>query len=369
MSSPIPVLFCLPGLHRVSRGAEIAFESVAEQLARSPGFDVTLIGSGQARADRAYRFLHAPCVTRDRFERWPSLPIFRSDCHYEEFTFVPGFLRHFDPSNYAVVVTCSYPFLNWAIRLRKLHRARPVHVFVTQNGDWPLHRRNSEYRLFDCDALVCTNPDYFDAHAASGPSRLIPNGVDCSVFRPGPAGGELLRLPAGVPVLLIVSALIASKRVAAGIEAAARVPDLHLVVAGDGPLRDEVDRRGAALMGERFHRVSLPPEEMPGLYRRAHALLHMSLDEPFGNVYVEALATGLPVIAHDRAVTRWVLDRFGRYVDTTRVDAVADEIRSVMSEKHDPSAAAAYAREHFSWAAVAERYGEFFRALVAMQRA
>ena len=42
---------------------------------------------------------------------------------------------------------------------------------------------------------------------------------------------------------------------------------------------------------------------MPGLYRSAEVLLHMSVDEPFGNIYVEALASGLPVVTHDGSST------------------------------------------------------------------
>jgi len=42
------VAMVLPGLHRVRRGAEVAFESVASELALIPGFEVTLIGTGPA---------------------------------------------------------------------------------------------------------------------------------------------------------------------------------------------------------------------------------------------------------------------------------------------------------------------------------
>ena len=50
-AKPLRILFALPGLHRVVRGAEVAFESVAREIARTPGYSVTLIGSGQPRPD------------------------------------------------------------------------------------------------------------------------------------------------------------------------------------------------------------------------------------------------------------------------------------------------------------------------------
>jgi NADPH-dependent glutamate synthase beta subunit-like oxidoreductase len=52
------VLFALPGLHRIDRGAEIAFISVANELAKA-GHQVTLLGSGPPKPGTLYRFIHA----------------------------------------------------------------------------------------------------------------------------------------------------------------------------------------------------------------------------------------------------------------------------------------------------------------------
>ena len=364
MSERVRVLFSLPGLHRVNRGAEVAFESVARELARDPGFDVTLLGSGPPRADRGYAYLRAGCVPRERFEGWPSLPILRSDCHYEELTFLPGFLARFDPRRFDLVVTCSYPFLNWAVRLRR-GRGGPAHVFVTQNGDWPLHRKNSEFRWFSCDAVVCTNPDYLDAHGSHWPSQLIGNGVDTERFRPGPAERARFGLAPGVPLALMVSALIPEKRVVEGIRCVARAEGVHLVVAGDGPLRGEVDRTGRETLGARYRRVQLGQEDIPALYRSADAFLHMSVDEPYGNVYLEALATGLPVVAHDRRVSRWILEEQAEYADTRDPDAVTAALLRALAQPGARTGGVELARRRHSWPAVARQYGDFFRELAA----
>src|SRR5262245_41112665 len=109
------VLFALPGLHRYDRGAEVAFISVARELAKG-GDSVTLICSGQPRVGMPYRFLRAPSVARERFETFPSIVGLRGECAYEELTFVPSLLRQYRPADYDVTVTCSYPFTNWALR-------------------------------------------------------------------------------------------------------------------------------------------------------------------------------------------------------------------------------------------------------------
>lgn len=367
MKPPVRVAFCLAGLHRVNRGAEVAFESIAKELSRSSDYEVTLIGSGQARESDSYKFLHAGCLPRERFESWPSLPIFRNDCYYEEATFLPSFLRSFTPADHDVVVTCTYPFLNWAVRLRRMNKPCPVTVFVTQNGDWPLQRKNWEYLFFDCDALVCINPDYFDQHGSRWPTRLIPNGVDVNVFSPGPAERAKFDIPEGAKVALIVSALIPSKRVLEGISAVAELPDVHLVVAGDGPLRDQVDERGRTLLGSRFKRARVDRRDMPSLYRSVDLLLHMSLDEPFGNVYVEAMASGIPIVTQDRRSTRWMLDPHATFVNTEDSQAVAAGIRDTLSRPFDSERAARAAREKFAWSTIAGKYGDFFQELTSAQ--
>src|ERR1041385_1559974 len=116
MSKPVRVLFALPGLHRVNRGAEVAFESVGEELARTGRFDVTLIGSGQVRSNTSYRFIHVGCVARENFEKWPKVPLLRNEFACEEMTFAPGLWSAFRPDDFDVTVTCGYPFCNWVLR-------------------------------------------------------------------------------------------------------------------------------------------------------------------------------------------------------------------------------------------------------------
>src|SRR5262245_51602631 len=107
------VTFALPGLHRVRRGAEIAFESIANEMALGGQHDVTLIGSGDPLPGRAYRFKHVPAVPRHHFEKWPKVPLLRNEFMYEELTFAFGLLatawREAD-----LTMTCGFPYVNWA---------------------------------------------------------------------------------------------------------------------------------------------------------------------------------------------------------------------------------------------------------------
>jgi len=357
------ILFALPGLHRVDRGAEVAFISVASELALR-GDQVTLIGSGPPRANQPYRYLKAPVINRERFERWPRFPLFRTETAWEEASFVPGLLRAYDPDEYDVTVTCSYPFTNWVLR-RAGGRHRPAHVFVTQNGDWPARSNKAEYRLFGCDGLVCINPDYLEHNKAAYPCALIPNGVDTGRFNPGPAERERFGLPATGPIVLMVSAMIASKNVDKGIVAVSALPDAMLVVAGDGPLRSELKCLADEHLPGRFRQITVPAEAMPALYRSADAVLHLSQDESFGNLYVEAMACGIPIVAYDSARTRWILGDEGLLADPSHPSSTSDQL--VLAMKRTPADRDRLARraEQFRWSGIAGQYRDFFSEIVA----
>ena len=354
------VLFALPGLHRWDRGAEVAFIEVATALANA-GDEVTLIGSGPAREGTAYRYIYAASVDRSIFNRFPSLPFVRNEYAYEELTFAPGLLSRFRPSAFDVTVTCSYPFTNWALRRPVWGGRRPPHVFVTQNGDWPATHDDAEYRFFGCDGLVCTNPDFYERSKQNWRCALIPNGVDVARFTPGPLQRSAFGLPADRMIVLMVSALVDFKRVMAGIEAVSRLPEAHLVVAGDGPLREKAQQRADELMPGRFTRLSAPASQMPDLYRSADVFLHMAFEESFGNVYVEALACGLPVVGHDSARLRWIVGDAGYLVDTNDADAVAAMIaQAAQSGSADRGRRVAQAAG-FSWSRIGAQYRAFLR--------
>jgi glycosyltransferase involved in cell wall biosynthesis len=359
------VAFILPGLHRVARGAEVALESIGRELADTPGFTVTLIGSGHERPGTRYRFIHSPNVSRERFERWPRFPAFRNEYAWEEATFAAGLRRRYQPASYDAVVTCSYPFINWLVRLRG-GRPRPKSIFVTQNGDWPIRAGNAEFRWFSCDAVVCTNPVYFERCKEVRPSWLIPNAVDLTRFQDAVPN----RSAWGVPsrrVILMVSALIPSKRVLEAIRTLAPMPDVHLLLAGDGPLREAVDSEARALLGSRFTRVTVPFDGMPSLYRSADVLLHMSEEEAFGNVYVEALAAGLPVVAHDWSSTRWLFGDQAILVNTRDEPAVRAGLeRALLMDSSDEIAErVALVSRRFTWKAVGQQYAQCLRSVVA----
>ena len=328
------------------------------------GHEATLIGSGPPIADRPYEFRQARCLGRERFESFPKLPMLRSDTAWEELSFAPALLRSYVPADFDATITCGFPFTNLVLRRPVFRRRRPVHVFVTQNGDWPAYSDRAEFRFFGCDGLVCTNPDFFERNRERYRSALIPNGVDLDRFAPGAATREKFGLPTSGRVVLMVSALIASKNVDLAIEAVCRIPDVHLVVAGDGPLRAELASLANRKMPGRYVQLRVKPMDMPDLYRSADIFLHLSRDESFGNVFLEALAVGTPIVAYDLPRTRWIVGNCAFLADRNDPAELVEKIelasRGATAGREQSVARAA----KFSWREVARQYAEFLEQLV-----
>lgn len=362
------VCLALPGLHRHFRGAEVALIAIANALADA-GHDVTLIGSGQPQTGTLYRFLRAASLTREGFERFPSVPFFRNETSYEELSFAPGLLRRYHPADYDVTLTCSYPFTNWALRRPTLRGWRPPHVFITENGDWPAFADTSEYRFFSCDGLVCTNPEFFERNKNRWRCRMIPNGIDCDRFRPGAPDPQQFGIPTNRMVVLMVSALVPNKHVDVGIDAVSKIPEAHLVVAGDGPLRKDIEAAAARSLNGRFTRLTINPTQMPALYRSANVFLHLCQDESFGNVLLEAMACGLPVVAPNVDRVRWIVGEHELLLDTNNRETIADAINAARLSDSEKIGIRLARAAQFSWTKVGRMYEQFLEEVVSSRPA
>ncbi|HWG93912.1 MAG TPA: glycosyltransferase family 4 protein [Mycobacteriales bacterium] len=204
----------------------------------------------------------------------------------------------------------------------------------------------------------------------------LPSGVDPDVFRPG-AGGADVRRRLGLsdrPVVVCVSRAVPRKgqdvlvRALPGIRA--RVPGAALLCVGGGPDLPRL-RRLAAEHGVADDVVltgSVPWEELPAHYdagdvfampcRTRRAGLEV---EGLGIVYLEASATGLPVVAgRSGGAPDAVRDgETGHVVDGTSVAQVADAVAGLLLDRDRAramgEAGRAWVSEAWRWDVLAAR--------------
>lgn len=147
--------------------------------------------------------------------------------------------------------------------------------------------------------------------------HVVPNGIDAARFRYDPAARAATRarldIPPGAYVAGGVGRLVPGKRFDTAVRAVAALPDVHLLLVGDGPERAALRRLALALgaadrvhlIGECDGAVAPPtygtrgpgrPPEVPELLAAMDVCVAPSTEEAFGLAVVEALAAGLPVL-------------------------------------------------------------------------
>ena len=206
--------------------------------------------------------------------------------------------------------------------------------------------------------------------------RVVARGVDTALFDPARRDDELRRHWGAGPedcVLLCVGRLAAEKNLGllaqAFEEARARRPSLRLVLVGDGPMREALQRRlpDAHFAGTRTG------TDLGRHYACADLFVFPSLTETFGNVTLEALSSGLPVVAFDCAAAgRFVIPgRQGWLAPTGQpqrfVEAVVEAVALDSSVRRAMGEAARASLVHRGWEQVVGQFEDCL--LEALERA
>ncbi|HEX3649140.1 MAG TPA: glycosyltransferase family 1 protein [Pseudonocardiaceae bacterium] len=196
--------------------------------------------------------------------------------------------------------------------------------------------------------------------------RLWPRGVDLDLFTPRPVTRAAPE-PDRPPVALYVGRLAAEK----GLDLLAPLagPDrgVRLVLVGDGPARaDLTDRFGVRTVT--FTGLLHGPA-LADAYRSADVFVFPSTTETLGLVMVEALASGLPVIAVDSPASREILGGCpaGRLFSADLADRLPDLVREVHEDNATGylSDMARREAEKWGWPAATESLVSCYREVIA----
>ncbi len=386
-----------------SGGMNVYIRAVAERLARD-GIEVDLFTRCRGGADHETKELssHVRVIS---VKAGPCAPIPKGDLPRFLPEFLGGMIREAKAEGRGYDIVHSHYWLSgWVGRAARelwgaplvasFHTLGKVKNYSLARGEEPEPqvRLDGERRIIaEADRILAPTPA--EAGQLVGlyradPSRvrLVPPGVDASVFTPRPrvAAQERLHL-AGLRLALYVGRLqphkgpdVAIRTVA---EAVARDPDAtqHLQLAivggpsgGDG---GEVARlmELAMTLGVADRVMLFPPqpqERLADFYAAADVVLVPSRSESFGLVALEAGACGTPVVAAAVGGLRYVVDDgvTGTLVEghdpTDHAAALLDVLRDPARQSALGAAAARHAL-HLTWDVTAREvrhvYGELLQ--------
>jgi phosphatidyl-myo-inositol alpha-mannosyltransferase len=208
----------------------------------------------------------------------------------------------FDVVHYHEPLVPSLP-----ITVLRFHRGANVGTFHT------LAKRNLGYyygrpflgryfkRLHACIAVSVPARDFISRYFP-GDYRIVPNGIDTSRFRPGNPALSELRSP-GRKTLLFVGRMEQRKGFGILLEAYAQLrrrrSDVRLVAVGEGPQREGYERQVDSFgIPEVLFCGRVGSEILPQYYASADMFCSPATGgESFGIVLLEAMASGVPVLA------------------------------------------------------------------------
>lgn len=277
----------------------------------------------------------------------------------------------------------AVPIAYAAARLRRIPLVLTVHTSVAHTlvaGDWrsaTVKRVGGVIERWGsrgAAAVIALTPRLAGLARAGGvPGErvvVIPSGVREALFTvPDALIDPVPDVPR--PRVLFLGRLHRQKGVDTLLAAVAKVPDVRLVVAGDGPLRGELERRAVALgIADRVRWLGfVAHDDVPALLRSADVLAMPSTYEELGTALVEAMYAGLPIVAsRTGGIPDLVTDGAdGLLVGSADPDALAGALERLLRQPDLAArlgAAAARRVRDYRWDRLADRVLEVYRTVL-----
>ena len=186
------------------------------------------------------------------------------------------------------------------------------------------------------DHLIVHSPEVADSVKQIAPEQslsMIPWGVDLTEFTPD---GQTLQTGLSEPVILCVAPLNRHdhQRLELTIRAVASLPDASLLICGQGEDQKYYQALGDRLLGKaRFQIRCFAYAQMPTVYRSASIFTLASVRETRGLAYLEAMASGLPVVTTDDPMRRYLVGDAGITCNVNNINCYAESLQFAIEKQ------------------------------------
>ncbi len=305
--------------------------------------------------------------------------------HFPRFLAVPGALRSLDGLSMALCTAATMRRLRdeLGVGIIDAHFAYPCGFAATLLGRWlslpvSITLRGTETRhlrtpglrelavraVRDATQVISVSDSLRQLFVQAGVDgtriRVIGNGVDLTKFRrvPQQAARSELGIPEDAQVLITVGGLVERKGFHRVIEVLPslllRYPRLRYLIVG-GPsaegdmsarLRAQVDQLG--LQSQVTFTGPLPPEQLSVPLSASDVFVLATANEGWANVFLEAMACGLPVVTTDVGGNKEVVDapHLGRIIPFGDSTALREALDAALAESWDRERIVTHAQEN-----------------------
>ncbi len=368
MPQPVRIFFSCSGVGIIDRGIETFFREAFDGLRGTEGLDITLYKGAGTEVDHERVLWNVPRT--GGIARLLGACIRRNSYVAEQLSTFPSMVRAIRTHRPDIIF---YSDSNLGFQLFRWRKqiGVPFRLLFSNGGPcYPPFPRT--------DYIHQVAPFHFEQALAVGVSpelqRMVPYGISVPAGVPEVSESaqrtvrERLRLPLDRRIVLSVGWIAAvQKRMDYVVNEVARLPRPrpYLVLLGsiDKQSGTVLDLARAKLGMEDFTARSMPHAQVMDYYRAADIFVLGSLQEGFGRVFLEALIHGLPAIAHDHPVMRFVLGPHGTLADLSRAGALADQLSLALPTPNTLEAATERresVRRRFSWPVLAPQYRDMF---------
>ena len=317
------------GLGIVNRGAERFTKEFVRHLKNRFEIDV-------------YSALDTKTPTRNEIHiPWRNGKAYRESYLFGKKLYKDDLLKDYD----VILNNSGFPCSYWCNKIRKKHGI----PFITRARGGG--REEYLSRIFKPDHMVFLSPQHQEKIAKGIPSSVIPNAIDLDDYKEKKKTNLLDGLER--PIYLSTSAFVKYKRPELIAEAVRFTDKGTLVWTSDGPLRKKILEYCEQIIPKRYKYLGvLPIKELIPLYQNSDVFVNASRSEAFGVVFLEAIASGTPVVTQKDSKREQIIGKSGILVNCWNSIAFSEAMMSAVTTEFDFEETL----KKFSWENVAKMW-------------